>query len=106
MTSGSATKEAVATIVQDGFDPIAPKVRVLSTNPINSPGTGGSWNVQVGYTNVIPPAVPTASVTWGDAVIHVVEPTSYPAEPDFTSSYTVSTDAQQWIKPFTGSVEF
>ena len=106
MTSGSATKEAIATIVQDGFDPIAPKVRVLSTNPINSPGTGGSWNVQVGYTNVIPPAVPTSSVTWGDAVIHVVGPTSYPAEPDFTSSYTVSTDAQQWPKPFTGSVEF
>ena len=106
MTSGSATKEAVATIVQDGFDPIAPKVRVLSTNPINSPGTGGSWNVQVGYTNVIPPAVPTSSVTWGKAVIHVVGPTSYPAEPDFTSSYTVSTDAQQWIEPFTGSVEF
>ena len=106
MTSGSATKEAVATIVQDGFDPIAPKVRVLSTNPINSPGTGGSWNVQVGYTNVIPPAYPTASVTWGKAVIHVTGPTSYPAEPDFTSSYTVSTDAQQWPKPFTGSVEF
>ena len=106
MTSGSATKEAVATIVQDGFDPIAPKVRVLSTNPINSPGTGGSWNVQVGYTNVIPPAVPTSSVTWGKAVIHVVGPTSYPAEPDFTSSYTVSTDAQQWPEPFTGSVEF
>lgn len=106
MTSGSETKEAVATIVQDGFDPIAPKVRVLSTNPINSPGTGGSWNVQVGYTNVIPPAVPTSSVTWGKAVIHVVGPTSYPAEPDFTSSYTVSTDAQQWTEPFTGSVEF
>ena len=106
MTSGSATKEAVATIVQDGFDPIAPKVKVLSTNPINSPGTGGSWNVQVGYTNVIPPAVPTSSVTWGKAVIHVVGPTSYPAEPDFTSSYTVSTDAQQWTEPFTGSVEF
>ena len=106
MTSGSATKEATATIVQDGFDPIAPKVRVLSTNPINSPGTGGSWNVQVGYTNVIPPAVPTSSVTWGKAVIHVVGPTSYPSEPDFTSSYTVSTDAQQWTEPFTGSVEF
>ena len=106
MTSGSATEQAVATIVQDGFDPIAPKVRVLSTNPINSPGTGGSWNVQVGYTNVIPPAVPTSSVTWGKAVIHVVGPTSYPAEPDFTSSYTVSTDAQQWTEPFTGSVEF
>ena len=57
MTSGSATEQAIATIVQDGFDPIAPKVRVLSTNPINSPGTGGTWNVQVGYTNVIPPAV-------------------------------------------------
>lgn len=106
MTSGSATKEAVATIVQDGFNPLAPKVKVLSTNPINSPGTGGSWNVQVGYTNVIPPAVPTSSVTWGKAVIHVVGPTSYPAEPDFTSSYTVSTDAQQWTEPFTGSVEF
>ena len=106
MTSGSATKEAIATIVQDGFDPIAPKVRVLSTNPINSPGTGGTWNVQVGYTNVIPPAVPTSSVTWGKAVIHVVGPTSYPSEPDFTSSYTVSTDAQQWTEPFTGSVEF
>ena len=106
MTSGSATEQAVATIVQDGFDPIAPKVRVLSTNPINSPGTGGSWNVQVGYTNVIPPAEPTSSVTWGKAVIHVVGPTSYPAEPDFTSSYTVSTDAQQWTEPFTGSVEF
>ena len=106
MTSGSATKEAIATIVQDGFDPIAPKVRVLSTNPINSPGTGGSWNVQVGYTNVIPPAVPTSSVTNGKAVISVVGPTSYPAEPDFTASYTVSTIAQQWPKPFTGSVEF
>lgn len=107
MTSGSATKGAIATIVQDGVaDPLAPKVRVLSTNPINSPGTGGSWNVQVGYTNVIPPAVPTSSVTWGKAVIHVVGPTSYPSEPDFTSSYTVSTDAQQWTEPFTGSVEF
>ena len=107
MTSGSATKEAVATIVQDGVaDPLAPRVKVLSTNPINSPGTGGSWNVQVGYTNVIPPAEPTSSVTWGKAVIHVVGPTSYPAEPDFTSSYTVSTDAQQWTEPFTGSVEF
>ena len=106
MTSGSATKEAVATIVQDGFDPIAPKVRVLSTNPINSPGTGGSWNVQVGYTNVIPPAEPTASVTWGKAVIHVVGPTSYPAEPDFTSSYTVTTRGNQWPAPYTGSVEF
>lgn len=106
MTSGSATKEAVATIVQDGFDPIAPKVRVLSTNPINSPGTGGSWNVQVGYTNVIPPAGPTYKVTKGGAVIDVVAPTSYPAEPDFTASYTVSTSAQQWTTPFTGSVEF
>ena len=106
MTSGSATKEAVATIVQDGFDPIAPKVRVLSTNPINSPGTGGSWNVQVGYTNVIPPAVPTSSVTRGQAVIDVVGPTSYPSEPDFTASYTVSTRGNQWPKPYTGSVEF
>ena len=106
MTSGSATKEAIATIVQDGFDPIAPKVRVLSTNPINSPGTGGSWNVQVGYTNVIPPAGPTSSVTWGKAVIDVVGPTSYPSEPDFTASYTVSTGPQQWTEPFTGSVEF
>lgn len=106
MTSGSETKEAVATIVQDGFDPIAPKVRVLSTNPINSPGTGGSWNVQVGYTNVIPPAGPTYKVTKGGAVIAVTSPTSFPAEPDFTASYTVSTDAQQWTKPFTGSVEF
>ena len=106
MTSGSETKEAVATIVQDGFDPIAPKVRVLSTNPINSPGTGGSWNVQVGYTNVIPPAVPTYDVTKGGGVIKVVEPTSYPAEPDFTASYTVTTRAQQWPKPYTGSVEF
>ena len=106
MTSGSETKEAVATIVQDGFDPIAPKVRVLSTNPINSPGTGGTWNVQVGYTNVIPPAVPTHSVTKGDAVIDVVAPTSYPAEPDFTASYTVETRANQWPEPYTGSVEF
>ena len=106
MTSGSATKEAVATIVQDGFDPIAPKVKVLSTNPINSPGTGGSWNVQVGYTNVIPPAVPTYKVTKGGALIDVITPTSYPAEPDFTASYTVSTGAQQWTEPFTGSVEF
>ena len=106
MTSGSATKEAVATIVQDVFDPIAPKVRVLSTNPINSPGTGGSWNVQVGYTNVIPPAVPTHSVTRGDAIIDVVVPTSYPSEPDFTASYTVSTRANQWKDPYTGSVEF
>lgn len=106
MTSGSETKEAVATIVQDGFDPIAPKVRVLSTNPINSPGTGGSWNVQVGYTNVIPPAGPTYKITKGGAIIDVTSPTSFPAEPDFTASYTVSTDAQQWTKPFTGSVEF
>ena len=106
MTSGSATKEAIATIVQDGFDPIAPKVRVLSTNPINSPGTGGSWNVQVGYTNVIPPAVPTSSVTRGQAVIDVESPTSYPSEPDFTASYTVTTRANQWTAPYTGSVEF
>lgn len=107
MTSGSATKGAIATIAQEGVaDPLAPRVKVLSTNPINSPGTGGSWNVQVGYTNVIPPAVPTSSVTWGKAVIHVVGPTSYPSEPDFTASYTVSTDAQQWTEPFTGSVEF
>ena len=106
MTSGSATKEAVATIVQDGFDPIAPKVKVLSTNPINSPGTGGSWNVQVGYTNVIPPAGPTYDVTKGGAVIKVTSPTSFPAEPDFTASYTVSTRAQQWPAPYTGSVEF
>lgn len=106
MTSGSETKEAIATIVQDGFDPIAPKVKVLSTNPINSPGTGGSWNVQVGYTNVIPPAGPTYKVTKGGAVIDVTSPTSFPSEPDFTASYTVSTDAQQWTEPFTGSVEF
>ena len=42
MTSGSATKEAIATIAQDAGedpDPLAPKVKVLSTNPINSPGT-------------------------------------------------------------------
>ena len=106
MTSGSATKEAVATIVQDGFDPIAPKVRVLSTNPINSPGTGGSWNVQVGYTNVIPPAEPTYKVTKGGALIDVVTPTSYPSEPDFTASYTVSTRANQWTSSYMGSVEF
>ena len=106
MTSGSATKEATATIVQDGFDPIAPKVRVLSTNPINSPGTGGSWNVQVGYTNVIPPAGPTSSVTRGQAVIDVESPTSYPSEPDFTASYTVTTRGNQWPAPYTGSVEF
>lgn len=106
MTSGSETKEAVATIVQDGFDPIAPKVKVLSTNPINSPGTGGSWNVQVGYTNVIPPAVPTHSVTRGDALIDVVGPTSYPSEPDFTASYTVTTEGNQWTSSYMGSVEF
>ena len=106
MTSGSATKEAVATIVQDGFDPIAPKVKVLSTNPINSPGTGGSWNVQVGYTNVIPPAGPTYKISKGGAVIDVISPTSYPSEPDFTASYTVKTMAQQWTAPYTGSVEF
>ena len=106
MTSGSSTEQAVATIVQDGFDPIAPKVRVLSTNPINSPGTGGSWNVQVGYTNVIPPAGPTYDIPRGGAVIDVESPTSYPSEPDFTASYTVTTRAQQWPKPYTGSVEF
>ena len=106
MTSGSETKEAVATIVQDGFNPLAPKVRVLSTNPINSPGTGGSWNVQVGYTNVIPPAGPTYDIPKGGGAIKVVEPTSYPAEPDFTASYTVTTRANQWPKPYTGSVEF
>lgn len=107
MTSGSATKGAIATIVQDGVaDPLAPKVKVLSTNPINSPGTGGSWNVQVGYTNVIPPAGPAYTITRGGAVIDVVGPTSYPSEPDFTSSYTVSTSAQQWTEPFTGSVVF
>ena len=106
MTSGSATKEAVATIVQDGFDPIAPKVKVLSTNPINSPGTGGSWNVQVGYTNVIPPAGPTYKVTKGGALIDVVTPTSYPAEPDFTASYRVSTRDNQWTSSYMGSVEF
>ena len=106
MTSGSATKEAVATIVQDGFDPIAPKVKVLSTNPINSPGTGGSWNVQVGYTNVIPPAGPTYKVTKGGALIDVETPTSYPSEPDFTASYTVSTRANQWTSSYMGSVEF
>ena len=107
MTSGSATKGAIATIVQDGVaDPLAPRVKVLSTNPINSPGTGGSWNVQVGYTNVIPPAVPTSSVTRGQAVIDVVGPTSYPSEPDCTASYTVSTRANQWKDPYMGSVEF
>ncbi len=107
MTSGSATKGAIATIVQDGVaDPLAPRVKVLSTNPINSPGTGGSWNVQVGYTNVIPPAGPDYTVTRGDAVIDVVGPTSYPSEPDFTASYTVSTRANQWTDPYTGSVVF
>lgn len=106
MTSGSATKEAVATIVQDGFDPIAPKVRVLSTNPINSPGTGGSWDVQVGYTNVIPPAKPTYDIPKGGALIDVVTPTSYPAEPDFTASYTVSTRDNQWTSSYMGAVEF
>ena len=106
MTSGSETKEAIATIVQDGFDPIAPKVKVLSTNPINSPGTGGSWNVQVGYTNVIPPAVPDYTITRGGALIDVVTPTSYPSEPDFTASYTVSTRANQWTSSYKGSVEF
>ena len=107
MTSGSATKGAIATIAQDGVaDPLAPRVKVLSTNPINSPGTGGSWNVQVGYTNVIPPAGPAYTVTRGAAVIDVVAPTSYPAEPDFTASYTVETRAQQWTEPFTGSVVF
>ena len=106
MTSGSATKEAVATIVQDGFDPIAPKVKVLSTNPINSPGTGGSWNVQVGYTNVIPPAGPTYKISKGGAVIDVISPTSYPSEPDFTASYTVKTIANQWTASYMGSVEF
>lgn len=106
MTSGSATKEAVATIVQDGFNPLAPKVRVLSTNPINSPGTGGSWNVQVGYTNVIPPAGPTYKITKGGAVIDVTSPTSFPAEPDFTASYTVETRGNQWTSSYMGSVEF
>lgn len=107
MTSGSATKGAIATIVQDAeADPLAPRVKVLSTNPINSPGTGGSWNVQVGYTNVIPPAGPAYTITRGAAVIDVVGPTSYPAEPDFTASYTVETRAQQWTEPFTGSVVF
>lgn len=107
MTSGSATKGAIATISQDGVaDPLAPRVKVLSTNPINSPGTGGTWNVQVGYTNVIPPAGPAYTITRGGAVIKVTGPTSYPSEPDFTSSYTVSTSAQQWTEPFTGSVVF
>lgn len=107
MTSGSATKGAIATIVQDAVaDPLSPRVKVLSTNPINSPGTGGTWNVQVGYTNVIPPAGPAYTITRGAAVIDVVGPTSYPSEPDFTSSYTVSTRAQQWTEPFTGSVVF
>ena len=107
MTSGSATKGAIATIVQDGVaDPLAPRVKVLSTNPINSPGTGGTWNVQVGYTNVIPPAGPAYTITRGGAVIDVISPTSFPSEPDFTSSYTVKTRAQQWTEPFTGSVVF
>lgn len=107
MTSGSATKGAIATIVQDGVaDPLAPRVKVLSTNPINSPGTGGSWNVQVGYTNVIPPAGPDYTITRGGAVIDVVTPTSYPSEPDFTASYTVETRANQWTDPYRGSVEF
>ena len=109
MTSGSATRKAVATIAQDAGedpDPLAPKVKVLSTNPINSPGTGGSWNVQVGYTNVIPPAVPTHSVTRGQALIDVTSPTSYPAEPDFTASYTVATRGNQWTSSYMGSVEF
>ena len=107
MTSGSATKGAIATIVQDGVaDPLAPRVKVLSTNPINSPGTGGTWNVQVGYTNVIPPAVPTYRITKGGAVIDVTSPTSFPAEPDFTASYTVETRANQWTSSYMGSVEF
>ena len=109
MTSGSTTRGAIATIAQDGVDdpdPLAPKVKVLSTNPINSPGTGGSWNVQVGYTNVIPPAVPTHSVTRGGALIDVTSPTSYPAEPDFTASYTVATRGNQWTSSYMGSVEF
>ena len=107
MTSGSATKGAIATIVQDGVaDPLAPRVKVLSTNPINSPGTGGSWNVQVGYTNVIPPAGPTYRVTKGGALIDVTSPTSFPSEPDFTASYTVSTRANQWTSSYTGAVEF
>ncbi len=107
MTSGSATKGAIATIVQDGVaDPLAPRVKVLSTNPINSPGTGGSWNVQVGYTNVIPPAGPTYKITKGGALIDVVTPTSYPAEPDFTASYTVATRGNQWTSSYMGSVEF
>ena len=107
MTSGSATKGAIATIVQDGVaDPLAPRVKVLSTNPINSPGTGGSWNVQVGYTNVIPPAGPTYKVTKGGALIDVESPTSFPSEPDFTASYTVSTRGNQWTSSYMGSVEF
>ena len=109
MTSGSTTRGAIATVVQDGVDdpdPLAPKVKVLSTNPINSPGTGGSWNVQVGYTNVIPPAVPTHSVTRGQALIDVTSPTSYPTEPDFTASYTVATRGNQWTSSYMGSVEF
>ena len=109
MTSGSTTRGAIATIAQDAGEdpnPLAPKVKVLSTNPINSPGTGGSWNVQVGYTNVIPPAVPTHSVTRGQALIDVTSPTSYPAEPDFTASYTVATRGNQWTSSYMGSVEF
>ena len=109
MTSGSTTRGAIATIAQDAGEdpnPLAPKVRVLSTNPINSPGTGGSWNVQVGYTNVIPPAGPTYDVTKGGALIKVVTPTSYPSEPDFTASYTVSTRDNQWTSSYMGSVEF
>lgn len=109
MTSGSTTRGAIATIAQDGVDnpdPLAPKVKVLSTNPIYSPGTGGSWNVQVGYTNVIPPAGPTYKVTKGGALIDVTSPTSYPSEPDFTASYTVSTRDNQWTSSYMGSVEF
>ena len=109
MTSGSTTRGAIATIAQDAGEdpnPLAPKVKVLSTNPINSPGTGGSWNVQVGYTNVIPPAGPTYKVTKGGALIDVTSPTSYPAEPDFTASYTVATRGNQWTSSYMGSVEF
>ena len=109
MTSGSTTRGAIATIAQDAGEdpnPLAPKVKVLSTNPINSPGTGGSWNVQVGYTNVIPPAGPTFKVTRGQALIDVTSPTSYPAEPDFTASYTVATRGNQWTSSYMGSVEF
>ena len=109
MTSGSTTRGAIATIAQDAGEdpnPLAPKVKVLSTNPINSPGTGGTWNVQVGYTNVIPPAGPTFKVTRGQALIDVTSPTSYPAEPDFTASYTVATRGNQWTSSYMGSVEF